>query len=248
MNTKDYFSGHSGLYAAFRPAYPRELYDAIFSRVKNYSTAWDCATGNGQVASHLADHFEKVYATDISQNQLANAIQKDNIIYAASPAEKTIFQDNQFDLITVAQALHWFNTEEFYKEAHRVAKPDATIAVCGYALCTVNSEIDTLFLEYYNDIVGPYWDSARKLVEQKYASIAFPFDNVITIEIPMILHWSLDQFVGYLSTWSATQKYIQTNGANPIPELHEKLKPLWSERHQKPVTFPIFLKTGTVKK
>src|SRR5688572_9865875 len=116
MNKKDYFSGHSKLYAAFRPTYPAALYDSIFSHLKNKTTAWDCGTGNGQVAGYLSEHFATVCATDISKPQLDHAVRAPNIFYTLSPAERTEFPDQHFDLITVAQAIHWFDRELFYKE------------------------------------------------------------------------------------------------------------------------------------
>src|SRR3954470_6311391 len=111
MGTKDYFSNHAKIYAAFRPTYPEELYSFIFQHLEQRTTAWDCATGNGQVASYLAKHFDQVYATDISQQQLDNAILLPNISYTVSAAEKTSFPDQFFDLVTVGQALHWFNAD-----------------------------------------------------------------------------------------------------------------------------------------
>jgi hypothetical protein len=47
---KDLFSNHASLYSKFRPSYPQELYDYVLSFVENRNKAWDCATGNGQVA------------------------------------------------------------------------------------------------------------------------------------------------------------------------------------------------------
>jgi len=71
---KDNFSNQSFLYAKFRPSYPAALFEFILSLVPDKQSAWDCGTGNGQIAGVLADSFEIVYATDISKNQLANAI------------------------------------------------------------------------------------------------------------------------------------------------------------------------------
>src|SRR5688572_29467213 len=122
---KDFFSGHSKLYATFRPSYPADLYSFVFTHVKNFYSAWDCATGNGQVAQVLAKHFKHVEATDISQQQLDNAVQIQNIHYSTQGAEKTAFPNNHFDLITVGQALHWFDLDKFYSEVKRVAKKDA---------------------------------------------------------------------------------------------------------------------------
>jgi ubiquinone/menaquinone biosynthesis C-methylase UbiE len=157
----------------FRPTYPAELYEFIFEHVNEFSTAWDCATGNGQVAQHLSHRFKKVFATDISSQQLDNAVKADNIIYSVQSAENTNFQNQSFDLITVGQALHWFDLEKFYTEVRRIAKPDSILAVWGYALCTVSPEIDTHFLHFYHQVVGPYWDSARNWLNR--STVLFPF-------------------------------------------------------------------------
>ena len=129
---KDLFSKQSDLYARYRPTYPKELYEYILSFVKEKNTAWDCATGNGQAAVVLADHFKKVIATDISAAQIDKAIKKENIEYSVCPAESTPFEENTFDLVTVAQAYHWINWKEFKKEVTRVCKPGAIIAIWVY--------------------------------------------------------------------------------------------------------------------
>jgi SAM-dependent methyltransferase len=248
MTTKDYFSGHAKLYATFRPTYPVALYEFIYKNLKTAkSVAWDCATGNGQVAAQLSKDFEKVFATDISQNQLENAHQKRNIIYSVSPAEKTSFTDNQFDLITVGQALHWFNLDAFYREVKRVGKNDGLLAVWGYSVCSVNPEIDLLLLNFYNSVVGPYWDSARKLVDDHYASISFPFEEIASPEFQLRVEWTLDEFLGYLRTWSATQKYTQLNNHDPIPDFALTLKPWWKANERRKINFPVFLKLGIIK-
>lgn len=245
---KDYFSSHASLYATFRPSYPEDLYRFIFNYVKNKSVAWDCATGNGQVAAYLANHFDKVYATDISQQQLENAHVSDNIYYSVNPAEKTSFADNQFDLITVAQALHWFDREKFYDEVKRTGKPGCMVAVWGYNFISISPEIDELVLDFYHNVVGSYWDNARKLVEDSYKSISFPFEEIETPEFSIPLTWSLDQLSGYLTTWSATQKYIREHDINPVEALVEKLKPYWHDGILKPIRFPVFLRLGRVNK
>ncbi len=244
MSKKDFFSGHAKLYAAFRPSYPKELYQFMFEHVKEFDAAWDCATGNGQVAQYLSPHFDKVFATDISQQQLDNAFQAENILYSVLPAEKTNFPDKQFDLITVGQALHWFDLQQFYTEVRRVAKPDALLAVWGYSVCSVNPAIDEFFLDFYNNIVGPYWDSARKMVEEEYFNVPFPFQQIQTPKFSLEVEWTLEQFAGYLSTWSATQKYIKDNNHDPVPEIIRKIATEWIGK--KIVSFPIFLKFGRI--
>ncbi len=242
---KDYFSGHSKLYATFRPTYPDVLYEFIFKHVKQFDTAWDCATGNGQVAKVLANSFKTVYATDISREQIQHAHQKKNIVYNIEQAEQTSFADNQFDLITVAQAIHWFDTETFFQEVARVARPGGILAVWGYANCFVNSEIDKHFVHFYQNIVGPYWDKARVLIEQHYQPISFPFEEIPSPPFQIQVNWNLEQFAGYLTTWSATQKYIHTTGIDPVPEFIKQIKPRWKDAM--PVTFPVFLRLMRVK-
>jgi hypothetical protein len=243
---KDYFSDQSKIYATFRPSYPEDLYQFIFKHLKNKSVAWDCATGNGQVAKYLSAHFEKVYATDISQQQIDNAFLGKNIFYSVSKAEQTSFADHQFDLITVAQALHWIDTHAFYKEVIRTARPEALIAIWGYALLSISQAIDPLFLNFYHNTVGPYWDAARKLVEEEYRSIDFPFTQISSPRFELKVEWTLAQFAGYLTSWSATQKYVKTRGQDPVPMFIETVKAHWNEAEVKMVTFPLFLRLGKI--
>lgn len=246
MSTKDLFSGHAQVYAAFRPTYPDELYQFIFKHLKERSTAWDCATGNGQVARYLSKHFEKVYATDISQQQLQAAFQADNIFYSVSKAEQTSFKENQFDLITVGQALHWIDTEKFYNEVNRTARQQALLAVWGYSLLNIEPQIDELMSDFYKIKVGRYWDNARKLVDDQYRNIPFPFLQIEAPPFRLRVQWTIDHLAGYLTSWSATQKYITEKGENPVPVFIETIKPFWKEKESKEVTFPLFMKLGRI--
>jgi SAM-dependent methyltransferase len=248
MNTRDLFSGHASVYKAFRPTYPDALYQFIYQHLKNYNSAWDCATGNGQVSQYLSQHFQQVFATDISQQQLDNAYRAGNIFYSVSPAEHTAFAENTFDLITVGQALHWFDRDKFYQEVKRVGKPDSLLAVWGYALLYIEPDIDEIIMDFYTKIVGPYWDEARKLVEQQYKTISFPFEEIAAPDFSIDVEWGFAQLTGYLESWSATQKFIQANHFNPVTELMEKLKPHWQTNEIKPVRFPVFLRLGKIKK
>lgn len=245
---KDYFSSHASTYAAFRPVYPEALYAFILQRTKHRTLAWDCATGNGQVARDLAAHFEKVYATDISTAQLAHAPKVSNIVYAIASAEKISLPDASFDLITVAQALHWIDTGQFYKEVFRVARPGAVIAVWSYTLPHISTSIDAVVRTYYHDVVGAWWDPARKHVDSEYSTLPFPFDAVETERFFIDLSWSLPQLVGYITSWSATQKYIAATGQNPIPALTEQLGELFVHHSTMPVRFSVVLKLGSVSK
>ncbi len=243
---KDYFSTQAKAYATFRPTYPASLYEFLLKQLPKHNTAWDCATGNGQVANQLANHFETVFATDISQRQLDQTIPRNNIFYSISPAEKTNFTDQQFDLVTVGQALHWFDQNLFYEEVKRVCKPGGLLAVWGYALLNIEPGIDDEILHFYNHIVGPYWDSARRLLEEEYQTISFPFEEIVSPGFSIKVEWTLSQMAGYLSSWSSTQKYIQQVGQDPVLPFIQKLSEIWDPTVTKVVRFPLFCRSGRI--
>ncbi len=246
---KDLFSAQSDVYAKYRPTYPAELYEYIFQFVKERSTAWDCATGNGQAAKVLANFFKTVEATDISEAQLSKAAKKENIHYQVSTAEQTPFPDNAFDLITVATAYHWLNWEAFYKEAARVGKQDAVVAVWCYYTCRTNDEaVNALYDRFYHDITGSYWDKERRFVDEKYETVSFDFDPLPVKNFVTELEWSKEQFLGYLSTWSSVQKYIKAYNVSPVALIEEELNSLWKNNDTKKVQFPLCLRLGRVKK
>ena len=244
---KDNFSKQAELYAAYRPRYPKELFDFILSHVKNWDNAWDCATGNGQTAIELAPFFKNVYATDISQKQLDNAVSNDNIHYSLQKAEQTNFDDDTFDLVTVSQALHWFAFNDFYKEVKRVVKPGGWLAVWSYSRLPISPSIDAIIERYHFDTLGEYWDKERKYVDDNYRDIPFPFNEIAVPPFAITYEWTIRQLEGYLNTWSALQKFIAKNNYNPVDALIEEIRPHWSPEKMK-VVFPIHLRMAQVDK
>lgn len=242
----DRFSGHADLYAQYRIDYPDDLYEFILQMVPQRTAAWDCATGNGQVAGALADFFGRVDATDISEKQLMLAVQKSNICYQVSPAERTPFADHTFDLVTVAQALHWFDVDAFHREVRRVAKPGAVIAEWGYGLVQIGDELDPILLDFYRNRIGPYWDPQRRHIDDQYATLPFPFAGAKRAEFIVRRVWSLERFLNYLRTWSAVRQYVHENEENPIAGLGDELRPVWGDGERE-VRFPVFLRVGHVQ-
>lgn len=240
---KDNFSAQATDYSKFRPTYPQEMIDYILSFVSKKHAALDVATGNGQVAVLLSPHFDEVHATDISQKQLDNAEQRHNITYKLESAENTGFADSQFDLITVAQAIHWFDFGKFYNEVNRVLKPDGVIAVMGYGLFNSNPETDKIIRHFYENITGPFWDPERRYLDENYTTIPFPFDEMQSKVFNNALTWSFEQIIGYLETWSAVQHYKKANGKNPLNVIRDELKQSW-EKNNRQVTFPLLLRIG----
>jgi ubiquinone/menaquinone biosynthesis C-methylase UbiE len=247
---KDLFSTQAAGYAKHRPSYPPELIDYIIGFVQETALAWDCATGNGQAAALLAPYFKKIMATDASEKQLLLAVSKENIAYLACTAEQTPFADNSFDLITIAQAYHWFQFNAFEKEATRVAKNGAVIAAWGYNLPLCNyTDADHLILHFYKNVVGSYWDAERKYVEQKYETIPFGFDSLPSKEFSIHVNWNIEDVTGYLNSWSSVQHFIKANGYNPVNETATQLQTVWPENKDRLVfTFPVFLKIGRIIK
>ncbi|HTG66159.1 MAG TPA: class I SAM-dependent methyltransferase [Flavobacterium sp.] len=243
---KDNFSKQASGYSKFRPQYPDELIRYIVSFVENKALALDIATGNGQVAFKLAPFFETVYGIDISQNQLDNAYAADNIIYKVSPAEKTIFENQKFDLITVAQAVHWFDFDSFYKEVYRILKLEGVFAVIGYGLFSTNVDSDKILNHFYYNIVGSYWDAERRYLDENYLTIPFPFEEQVVEKFENQLEWTFEDLVGYLETWSSVQHYISKNNQNPIDLIRDELKTSW-EKNNKKVCFPLLLRIGKLK-
>jgi ubiquinone/menaquinone biosynthesis C-methylase UbiE len=187
---KDRFSEVAKQYAQYRPQYPAALFDFLLQHVNKKQLAWDVATGNGQVAATLADSFKMVYATDISAQQLQYAIAKSNIQYTEQPAEKTIFANQSFDLITVAQAIHWFRFNDFYKEVKRTLKPGGIIAVWGYGLIETSGFLNEFLKHFYASMKG-YWDAERKHIDDHYANIPFPFKEIKTPSFAIEVNWDL---------------------------------------------------------
>lgn len=248
---KDLFSADSASYQSYRPDYPDELYLFLQSILKERKKAWDCGTGNGQVAFKLGQLFEQVEATDISANQLKNALNKPNIRYTEQSAESSSFPEQSFDLITVAQAIHWFDFESFYSEVKRTLKPNGVLAVIGYGriesfdhIQDDKTNLNNIIQFLYSDILGAYWDPERKFIDEEYKTIPFPFDE---LEVPSLFirkEWSLDHLIGYFGTWSALKHYREKTGMDPLPEVKERLKTVWGNHETRPFRFPVLLRIG----
>ena len=243
---KDNFSKQSNEYARFRPLYPDELYQYIFQQVNNFDRAWDCATGNGQIAQKLAERFIEVEATDISENQLNNAKAVSNICYSRQSAENPEFPENYFDLIVVGQAAHWFDLDRFYTQVNRVLRPGGFLLLTGYTLVEFEEpELNSLVHYLYETILGNYWDPERRIVEQEYRNIPFPFQESTFPRMYMRSEWTREQLLGFFSTWSALQHYIQDNGENPVDSSFvSRLHKAWPDQSPKPVRFPVFGRAG----
>ena len=246
QNFQDHFSRISSLYADFRPQYPAQLFDYLAELAPRRSLVWDCAAGTGQASVDLARRFDRVIATDASAEQIAAAKPMPKVEYRVAGAEKSSLPDGCADLVTVAQALHWFDLDRFYAEARRVLRPGGVLAVWAYGINTVeDTAINEIVQDYYSNVVGPYWPPERKLVEEGYRTLPFPFAEVQSPDIQMQASWTLEQLIGYFSTWSATNRFIKARGENPLKPLAESLRFAWgNDETPRIVTWPLSLRVG----
>ncbi len=240
---KDHFSTQSDGYAKHRPTYPPALFQFLASLVTHRKTAWDCATGNGQAAIALTEYFPRVIATDASEAQISAATHKPGVEYRLATAERSGLADGSVDLITVAQALHWFDEKAFMEEVQRVIRANGVLAVWCYELCTVNAECDAIVDRLYTDIVGDYWLPERVTIEDGYSDVAMPGVELPVPDFSMQSQWQAADMLGYFRTWSATQRYVSDRGTDPVAEIEAELVAAWGEE-KRVVSWPLVIRAS----
>ena len=240
----DHFSRVAASYASCRPKYPEELFDYLAGLVHRRSLAWDCAAGTGQATIPLASRFDVVIATDISPSMLEQAPRHPRVVYRALPAEASELASESADLVTVAQALHWLDLKAFYEEAARVLRPGGVLAVWTYASPQLDSAaLQHQLTQFYGEVVGPYWPRDRRHVEEGYRTLWFPFAELDPPLFAIEEWWTLPQLLGYVTTWSATQRYRELVGRDPVPDLERDLAAEWGSSIRR-VRWPLTVRLG----
>lgn len=240
----NYFSSASDDYRRYRPHYPEVLFDYLLDMAPGAERAWDCGCGNGQASVALAQRFRHVTATDLSAAQIAQAEPRDNISYRVGAAEAIDSGDASLDLVTVAQAIHWFDHRRFFPEVRRALKPGGLLAAWGYQLLYTDTELDAWVEHFHSQIVGPYWPPGRELLDEGYSRIEFPFPRQRTPEFFMEREWSFEHLTGYLNTWSAVKRYQEVQGCNPVEQYRSQLREAWGRRSSRRVYWPLILYVG----
>lgn len=245
MSFKDHFSAQAATYAKARPTYPPALFAELARLAPGKSLAWDAGTGNGQAAVGLAAHFARVVATEPSAAQLAQAVPHSRVAYHQSAETAPMLGDASVDLVTVAQAAHWFDRPKFYAEVRRVLRPGGVVALWTYGLCVITPEIDAAVGRFYNGPIGPYWPPERHHPETGYRELDFAFAEQSFPDAAMELEWTLEGFTTYLRTWSAVARFNKDQGFDPVTALEAELKPLWGDRARK-ISWPLSGRLGKV--
>lgn len=244
MSFKDHFSGHAADYARYRPTYPSSLFEFLAAHAPGRRLAWDCATGNGQVAVALVGVMERVVASDASIRQVEQGESHPRVSYRVEHAERCSLPDACTDLVTCAQALHWLDVDRFNDEVRRVLRPGGLFAAWCYANVTVTPEVDAVVARLYRDLVGPYWPAERRIVESGYRDLPFPFERIAAPDFLLDAQWSLERFAGYLGTWSASRRYREARGRDPVAEIAGDLARAWGPESARSVRWPLSLRVG----
>ncbi|XP_077977505.1 putative methyltransferase DDB_G0268948 [Glandiceps talaboti] len=250
-------------YQKFRPTYPIEVVHRIltFLRVKNpgpWRLAIDVGCGSGQSTRILSDHFETVIGRDVSKDQIDEARKTGhprNVKFEIGSDVSLPAEDNTLDLVTTAQAAHWFHLEKFYKEV--VLKPNGCLAVYGYGLALFNKnangpELQAIQNEFYFETLDGFWEDRTKHVFSLHADTEIPyreFERDDSMSIEMV--YRIEDFVGYLSSSSSYHQYIKTypDKTNLLQDVLQKFVNAFdvktvTEQPSMKVTYPIFLLLG----
>jgi SAM-dependent methyltransferase len=245
MPYEDHYSGHAHAYARHRPRYPDALFAWLASVVPGHRLAWDVGTGNGQVAVALADHFAQVIATDASADQLAHAATNDRVVYRNEHADSVFLPPASVDLITAGAAAHWFELDGFYREVRRVGKPGAVIALFSYGPRDLADAVDPSVHRFQEEVLAGFWPEGIQYVNDRYTTLPFPFDEIAAAPFAIAADWTLEDLVAILGTWSASQRFVQARGREPLDEILDDLTLSWGDpmtpRH---FEWPLFMRVG----
>ena len=243
----DIFSAVSAGYAEFRPRYPRELFEFVASVAPRRERAWDCGAGSGQATTDLAEWFEQVVATDVSAEQIARGPKSPRIEWIVATAEALPLQSRMIDAITVAQALHWFDHEQFFLEVRRVASPGAVLVAWTYEAGRMDGQIGAALRRFTFETMGPYWPPERRYVDEGYRTIPFPFERISPPELRLEEEWPLARLTGFIRTWSAVSRYRKAHSDDPVAEIERELAPMWGEvATRRRIIWPMVLLAGRV--
>jgi SAM-dependent methyltransferase len=210
-----------------------------------HDLAWDCGTGNGQAAVDLAAHFAAVHATDASEAQLAHTRPHARVTYRPATESDSGLAPGSVDLVTAAQAFHWFDGGAFFREARRVLRPGGVVAIWCYGLMRVGPDADSLLRRFHDVTLGPDWAPPRALVNSLYRGVEFPFAELEAPAFEIEQDLDLPALGRYLGTWSAVRRYIARTGRDPVPGLLGRLGAVWGGPETiRSTCWPIGLRVG----
>lgn len=241
------FATEAAQYAHLRPTYPESLFAFLARTAASREAAWDCATGNGQAATHLAKYFGRVIATDESAEMIAQAPRESRIEYRVAEAEDSGIETHSVDMVTVASAIHWFDLSRFYAEVRRVVRRGGIIAAWTYYTPEFGNDIDDIIKHLVHDVLADYWDRRLHYVVDEFRDLPFPFEPIDAPPFRTDMRWNMEDLLGYFETWSSSVKYREATGARPTDLIKGDLARVWKDPEQKQdLYFPLYMRLGRV--
>lgn len=225
----DHFASRSTQYARYRPTYPASLGEYLAGSAPGRALAWDCGTGSGQATGILAPHFDLVVASDLSAAQLSQAKLAPNVRYVRAREVCSSLRGGVADLVTAAQAAHWFDLPAFYQEVRRVLRDGGLLALWSYGRLHVEGPAQEVLDWFRSERLGRYWPAQRSHVDNGYRSLPFPFERISAPDLRIEAELDLGALAGYAESWSAVARCREAEGADPVVELMAALRPLWGD-------------------
>lgn len=246
QNNHNWFDQGGQEYAKFRPIYPQILGEFLGAAVKQNKLAVDIGCGNGQLTSLLTKHFAKVIGIDPSQSQIDNAAKYNNVEYICAPAEQ-LPQLNPVNLITVAQAAHWFDLPSFYTNAKKLAAKDGLLALICYGTVNPGDDLADVFTDFYKNQINTFWTFDRSLIDNGYANLDFPFKEIPTPVFKLEYDWDYQQFLGYISTWSAVKNALNSGHGDMLDNFANEFAKAWGNKSAKrTISWPIHIRMANI--
>jgi len=243
----DHFSTVAGKYATHRPGYPPELARALSEASPDIGSVWEVGCGSGQLTRRLAPTFRRIWATDLSWSQLAQAPPLAGVLYVAARAEESPLPGASVDLVVAAQAAHWFDLDSFYAEVRRVARPGALLALVSYGLMRISPEVDGVVHRFHQETLAPHWPPERRHVDAGYRTLPFPFRRVTLPVLECRMEWSLGRFLGYVETWSGVGHLVADGGAAQLAAFRREVTLAWGDPSQRAIRWPLHILSGRVE-
>jgi len=135
VKTTENFTDKANIYAKYRPSYPNEYIEYLLSanELNENQIVADIGSGTGIFSCQLLEsglHVIGVEPNDDMRKMAEHSLKRyPHFQSIKATAENTTLKENSVDLVTVAQAFHWFDKEAFKIECQRILKQKANVAL-----------------------------------------------------------------------------------------------------------------------
>ena len=232
-------------YDRYRPTYPQGLFDHIAARLDLPADAVvaDLGAGTGKAARQMARRGWQVIALEPGEGMLdvlrARAAQEGLVIEARlGAAEETGLGDASVDLVTAAQAYHWFDKARAVPEMARIVHPGGGVALFWNARADDRSD----FLAAYTDLMSHFLPEEH--IDRRVRSSSAPgeleagglFVADDRVEIRHEVEMAADDFVSLTFTASQVRLFVDNEAQERLRnELRELTRTYFEDR---PVKVP----------